>query len=275
MKRSDTIANLAAALSAAQGEFEAVPKSAENPFFKSHYADLPSVVQAASPVLAKHGLSVSQLPDFDGEHDMLTTTIMHSSGEWIEASARLHLVKDDPQAQGSATTYMRRYAYSGGLGVVTEEDDDGNAASRPRTAPAARTASPRPAVNGPACPDCGSALRERTGAKGPFVGCSSYPACKFTTNGTLAQFSGEADVAPEEIPSPAANGSLTARIAELCKVVVKDDIRDAFGSVEGGSACLAAMANGQWKIRGEALKALSDEAKGQIIAKLQEAEVPF
>lgn len=132
MNKSAEIDQLAAALAAAQAEFQAVPKTAENPFFHSKYADLPSVVMAASPILSKHGIALSQMPDFDGENDLLTTLVMHKSGQWIEATARLHLVKADPQGQGSATTYMRRYAYSGGVGIVTDEDDDGNAASRPK-----------------------------------------------------------------------------------------------------------------------------------------------
>jgi hypothetical protein len=130
MNQSNQIDQLATALAAAQGEFQAVPRSAENPFFKSKYADLPAVVLAASPILSKHGLSVSQLPDFDGANDLLTTTILHKSGQWMQATARLHLAKADPQAQGSATTYMRRYAYSGALGIVTDVDDDGQAATR-------------------------------------------------------------------------------------------------------------------------------------------------
>ena len=134
MRSSDTIGALAEALAAAQGEFEAVPKTADNPFFKSKYADLPDVVLAASPILSKHGLSVTQLPDFDGEHDLLTTRLMHKSGEWLESSMRLHVPKADPQGQGSALTYARRYSYSGAVGVVTDVDDDGNAASKPRAA---------------------------------------------------------------------------------------------------------------------------------------------
>ena len=144
MKRSESIADLAKALAAAQGEFQAVPREADNPFFKSKYADLPSVVMAASPILSKHGLSVSQLPDFDGTHDLLTTTIMHESGQWLEASARLHLLKSDPQAQGSATTYMRRYAFAGGVGIVTEADDDAEAASGRGEPRVSSKASPKP-----------------------------------------------------------------------------------------------------------------------------------
>jgi hypothetical protein len=43
---------------------------------------------------------------------------------------RLYLVKDDPQGQGSAVTYARRYSYMSVLGLVADVDDDGNAASR-------------------------------------------------------------------------------------------------------------------------------------------------
>ena len=124
--KSGEINELATALSKAQGEFEAVSKGSENPFFKSKYAALPDVVKSASPILAANGLSVTQLMD---EDDRLTTILLHSSGQYIGASARLHLVKDDPQAQGSATTYLRRYAYMSILGLVADDDDDGNAGS--------------------------------------------------------------------------------------------------------------------------------------------------
>lgn len=143
MNRSGEIKEVAAALAAAQAEFQAVPKTSENPFFKSKYASLPDIVLSASPILTSHGLSVSQFPDFDGEHDLLTTILMHESGQWLQASARLHPVKDDPQAQGSAMTYMRRYAYAGCLGLVADEDDDGNRASR-RTEPEPTTESRPP-----------------------------------------------------------------------------------------------------------------------------------
>jgi hypothetical protein len=135
MNHSDNLDALAAALNAAQAEFSAVPKDSLNPFFKSNYAALPEVVKTAGPVLAKHGLSVSQFIGFEDGHDLLTTYLLHKSGQWIAESARLHLVKDDPQAQGSAVTYVRRYSYMAVLGLVADNDDDGNAASpRPQQA---------------------------------------------------------------------------------------------------------------------------------------------
>jgi hypothetical protein len=137
MKHSDQLDALATALSAAQGEFEAVAKDSKNPFFKSTYAALPTVVQAASPILATHGLAVTQLLGHDVQGDTLTTVLLHKSGQFISDTMHLRPVKDDPQAQGSATTYGRRYAYMAALGLVADEDDDGNAGSSGTRKPAA------------------------------------------------------------------------------------------------------------------------------------------
>jgi hypothetical protein len=140
---SPEIDQLAAALAAAQAEFSAVPKNSINPFFKSNYAALPDVVASASPVLAKHGLAISQFIDaeFLGI-DGLITYLIHSSGQFISHTMKLHLPKDDPQGQGSAVTYARRYAYMSVLGLVADEDDDGNRASAP--APARPQSAPKP-----------------------------------------------------------------------------------------------------------------------------------
>ena len=272
MRRSETIGELAKALAVAQGEFQAVPRGADNPFFKSKYADLPSVVMAASPILSKHGLSVSQLPDFDGTNDLLTTTIMHSSGEWLEASARLHLLKDEPQAQGSATTYMRRYAYSGGVGIVTEVDDDAEAASGRGAHGAAPKAAPKATGTEVACPQCGGALRERNGAKGPFVGCSNYPNCRFTTNGTLDQFQSEADVEPEDVNIPVPPvGDLTAQIVALAKEAGPDATLNAFKGA-GAAQCLSMSTDGTYRMRKSELDKLSTADKEALVDALS---IPF
>jgi len=128
---SPEINELAAALVAAQAEFSAVPKGSTNPFFKSKYAALPDVVQHAGPVLAKNGLAISQhITQDESGSDALLTYLLHKSGQFIAYAMKLHMVKDDPQAQGSAVTYARRYAYMSALGLVADDDDDGNAASR-------------------------------------------------------------------------------------------------------------------------------------------------
>jgi len=151
MQHSTELGDLATALSAAQGEFEAVSKDSTNPFFKSRYSSLPTVVKSATPILVKHGLSISQFPGHDDHGHTLTTWLLHKSGQFIQDTMRLKPVKDDPQGQGSALTYGRRYSYMAALGLVADEDDDGNAGSatkakapaRPKSAPP-KTPTPTP-----------------------------------------------------------------------------------------------------------------------------------
>jgi hypothetical protein len=128
VRRSDELNELLAALSKAQGEFTPVPKTAANPFFNSMYADLAGVVEHIRPVLAKHGLVVSQHIEDQGEHPVITTILGHSSGQFLISTMRLLMSKADMQGVGSAVTYARRYAYCAVLGIVADRDDDGNAA---------------------------------------------------------------------------------------------------------------------------------------------------
>jgi hypothetical protein len=68
----------------------------------------------------------------DAGHDVLWTMLGHTSGQWIASDMLLHLVKDDPQGQGSAITYARRYSLCSAIGLVADDDDDGQAASKPK-----------------------------------------------------------------------------------------------------------------------------------------------
>lgn len=122
----ENITGIAKALVGFQADMENVTKDATNPFYKSKYATLENILTAAKPHLKKHGLAVVQFPEGDG----LTTMIVHESGEALQATANLHMKDATPQGQGSAITYMRRYALSAALGIATEDDDDGNAASK-------------------------------------------------------------------------------------------------------------------------------------------------
>jgi hypothetical protein len=132
IRTSESIDELSKALVAAQGDLKPVEKGADNSYFKSKYADLASVVKVVNPILKSHGLAVTQMPGVteDG-NDVLTTRLIHESGQWQEATMRLILTKQDAQGLGSAITYARRYAYSAVLGIITEQDDDGNEASKP------------------------------------------------------------------------------------------------------------------------------------------------
>jgi hypothetical protein len=60
----------------------------------------------------------------------MATTLMHESGEFITSIAAMPC-KDpsNPQAQGSAITYARRYAYGAILSLDIDDDDDANAAT--------------------------------------------------------------------------------------------------------------------------------------------------
>lgn len=121
---------IAAALAKAQAEMSNPKKESKNPHFGSMYADLASVRDAVIPVLAKHGLSVSQLPcDVDGQ-PALVTILLHQSGQRIEQVVRLRVDKPTAQGLGSALTYYRRYSLQSLAGVVGDDDDDGHAASQ-------------------------------------------------------------------------------------------------------------------------------------------------
>jgi hypothetical protein len=128
MEKSDSIAELAKALSSAQGEMKGAHKDSENPFFKSKYADLASVWEAIRAPFAKHGLSVVQTTSEGDKGLMLHTTLIHLSGQFISSGMLVKPVKQDPQGLGSALSYSRRYALSAIAGVY-QDDDDANLAS--------------------------------------------------------------------------------------------------------------------------------------------------
>lgn len=137
MIMSDSIKNLSPAIVKAMPMVKTALKDSTNPFFKSKYADLGSVWDAIRDALTTNGLAIIQMPDCVGEAPALTTTLIHGpSGEWISATYPLMVTDKEctPQGYGSALTYARRYGLSAVMGVIADEDDDGNAASK-RAAP--------------------------------------------------------------------------------------------------------------------------------------------
>ena len=133
MKTSDTIEALAAALSAAQATMRAAKKTSTNPHFRSKYADLAQCIAAARQPLADNGLAVVQGIEANEAGDVVCVTrLLHSSGQWIEAATTVPVgQKRTAQAVGSATTYARRYALCGMVGLASD-DDDGQGASGSR-----------------------------------------------------------------------------------------------------------------------------------------------
>ena len=116
-----------AALAMAQTQMGKALKAAANPHFKTKYADLADVTEAALPALNANGIAVFQpLRTIDGQH-YVVTIFAHSSGETIECAVPLLVNKNDMQGLGSAITYARRYGLMMMAGIAPE-DDDGNAA---------------------------------------------------------------------------------------------------------------------------------------------------
>lgn len=128
--QSESVQKLAEALAKAQAEMPIVPMNSINPFLKNRFADLGAVIQSSRPVLAKHGLSITQFPISDGANVGVTSTLMHSSGEWMSQTVSLPLAeekgKSAAQVAGSIVTYLRRYSWSSILGLYADEDTDGH-----------------------------------------------------------------------------------------------------------------------------------------------------
>ena len=141
MEKSESIVELSKALAKFHSEMGKVSKDAANPFYKNKYASLSNIIEAVTKPLNNNGLSVVQMPCYEG----LTPMLIHTSGEWISSTSSTP-VKDqtDPQKLGSAITYARRYALGAVLSLNIDEDDDGQkAATAP---PKKQTAPPKKVV---------------------------------------------------------------------------------------------------------------------------------
>lgn len=120
---------LFAAIAAAQAEVENATKSATNPHFKSRYADLAEVLNTVRPVFARHGLAIIQAVSSHGQEVTVTTTIGHKTGGFVTSALTALAPTLKVQDLGSVTTYLRRYSVAAMAGI-SQEDDDGNAASQ-------------------------------------------------------------------------------------------------------------------------------------------------
>ena len=145
--QSENITELAKALLNVQRTMQPIVKDAENPFTKSWYASLNSVMDACRDALIENGIWLCQYPvPVEQPNSLgLVTKLTHAeSGQWQSSLAVVPLPKADPQGMGSAMTYCRRYALTAMLGMVTE-DDDGEGARTGRKTPSL----PKLPVNAP------------------------------------------------------------------------------------------------------------------------------
>ena len=129
---------LAEAFAAAKSEFPNIPKDRENPHYKSKYSTLDAIITATSPALLKHGLTTyHETPMSEGVLTVVAVLEHAASGERRQNSMSFP-AGGNIQAVGSHITYLRRYTLAPMLGVCSDEDDDGNAASVPAARPAVR-----------------------------------------------------------------------------------------------------------------------------------------
>ena len=128
---SQDTTELAKALINVQRQLQPATKDADNPFTKSKYATLNSVMDSCRDALLSNGIWLCQYPvPAEPGYLGLVTKLTHAkSGQWQSSLAVVPLPKADPQGVGISMTYMRRYALSAMLGIVTEEDTDGEFAS--------------------------------------------------------------------------------------------------------------------------------------------------
>ncbi len=130
MKTSDSIKTISPALLAAQKIIGGAKKGATNPFFHSKYADLGSVMEACKDALNENGITVLQPIGSDEQGVYVETVLLHESGEWIADRMRIAPKSDtNPQDQGSAISYARRYSLQS-MVFIPAEDDDGEQATR-------------------------------------------------------------------------------------------------------------------------------------------------
>lgn len=147
MITSESITAIAEALLGFHKEMGKIKKDANNPYFKSKYADISAILDGIRDPLISNGLIVLQFPDSENS---LTTRLLHKSGEWMQSTFDLSTVPDQlkekdkngavvwrgaeyisPQAQGSAITYARRYAQVAILNLNLDDDDGNQASGRP------------------------------------------------------------------------------------------------------------------------------------------------
>jgi ERF superfamily len=129
MNTSEKIDLILPALMKVKSKLQAVTKSANNPFFKSKYADLNTYLDEVEPLLEENKMVLFQPVRVNsGGTNTVSSIIMHESGQFISSEMVVVTKEADMQKLGSAITYARRYTL-GPLLSMKAEDDDGNGAS--------------------------------------------------------------------------------------------------------------------------------------------------
>lgn len=136
LRESADIAQLACALIQAQADIANPPcnrsiqvQTANGRDYPFRYATLDRIIETTRSALADARLCVVQPIVATERGPAIVTRLLHESGQWLESEVALPAPGRDPQAFGSAVTYLRRYALAALLNVAPNEDDDGNTAA--------------------------------------------------------------------------------------------------------------------------------------------------
>jgi hypothetical protein len=137
-----TAANIHAAFAAALADMTSPTANKVNPAFKSKYATLDHILDHIRPILAKHGLALTQSVHSEEGRVGVLTRIVGQDG-FLDLGSITIATKPETNAQqvGGILTYLRRQSIQASLGIATDLDDDGNNAAA--IAPAAKTWTPR------------------------------------------------------------------------------------------------------------------------------------
>lgn len=147
-QHSEQVDQLFAALAKAQGEpdygdiektrrakIESRREGARG--YEYTYETLKDVLDATRPHLAKSGIAFMQFA-YSGATTMTIRTMLgHGSGQWLYTDLVVRMDGADPQAIGSAISYLRRYAAKSVLGVAADDEDDDSKAAMARQPQAA------------------------------------------------------------------------------------------------------------------------------------------
>ena len=133
MERSETINEIAGALAKAQGAIinpakdkEVTVQTKTGGTYKFKYATFDAIVSAVKKPLSDNGLAFVQTTDTEENSLHLETTLIHSSGQWMSSTVSVKPAENTVQGLGATLTYLKRYALCALLGVVADEDTDGN-----------------------------------------------------------------------------------------------------------------------------------------------------
>lgn len=117
-----------------QKAIKPIVKDSENPFYKSKYFDINSLIADIKPILNDLGLIIMQpLSNINGKTTLKTLLIDEADGKILIDSETILPENNDPQKMGAIITYFRRYSLQSLL-LLEAEDDDGNmAVEKPTT----------------------------------------------------------------------------------------------------------------------------------------------